>query len=71
MFEQEIINAEKSRNNWFKNKNIKPRELNNFISLINDPLNNDIYKTKILQYTKDIESKVYDNNKNFYTFELN
>lgn len=83
MFEQEIINAEKSKNNWLKNqlcccfydlfkiKNKKPRDLNSFISLINDPLNNEVYKTKILQYTNDIESKVYDSNKNFYTFELN
>ena len=83
MFEQEIINSEKSRNNWFKNhlcwciyglfktKNKNPRKLNSFISLINDPLNNEIYKTKIIQYTADIESKVYDGNKNFYTYELN
>ncbi len=83
MFEQEIINAEKSKNNWLKNKLFgciigliknktkKPRELNTFISLINDPLNDDIYKTKIIQYTSEIESKVYDTNKNFYTFELN
>ncbi len=83
MFEQEIINAEKSKNNWLKNqlcccfyklikgKNKKPRDLNSFISLINDPLNDEVYKTKIVQYTNDIESKVYDSNKNFYTFELN
>ena len=79
MFDQEIINAEKSKNNLFccfsklfKKKNKKPRELNKFISLINDPLNDHIYKTKIIDYTNEIETKVYDcNNKNFYTFELN
>ena len=83
MFEQEIINAEKSKKNWlknqifwcfydlFKSKNKKPRELNKFITSINDPLNDKIYASKIIQYTSDIESKLYDADKNFYAYELN
>lgn len=83
MFEQEIFNAEILKKNWLKNyvccrffyfnKNKKkPRELNKFISLINDPLNDDIYLNKIKNYTEEIEQEVYyDTNKNFYTFELN
>lgn len=83
MFEQEIINAEKYRNNWFKinfcfylykftkKETKKPRELNKFITLINDPLNDDVYLDKIETCTKDIEKKVFGDNKNYYSFELN
>ena len=80
MFEQEIINAENKRKNcirynfccWFyhlgKAPN-KPRKLNKFITLINDPLNDIIFDSKIIKCTEDIESKVFDKNINFYNFE--
>jgi len=80
MFEQEIINAENKRKNWFTynfcycfynfgNVNNKPRKLNKFITLINDPLNDIVFETKIIKYTEDIETNVFDKNINFYNFE--
>ena len=71
MFEQEIKNADKEKDNWYINticwcftfcrkQNKAPRELNKFISLINDPLNDDIYEKKIVLYTNEIETKVFD-----------
>jgi hypothetical protein len=80
MFEQEIINAENKRKHWFRynfcyccynfgNVNNKPRKLNKFITLINDPLNDIIFESKIIKYTEDIESNVFDKNINFYNFE--
>lgn len=80
MFEQEIINSENKRKNWFRynfcycfynfgNVNNKPRKLNKFITLINDPLNDIIFESKIIKYTEDIESNVFDKNINFYNFE--
>ena len=73
MFEQEIKNADKEKYRWYINilcwcfyfmrkKNKKPRELNNFIKLINDPLNDEIYEKKIISYTEDIESNVFNKN---------
>jgi hypothetical protein len=80
MFEQEIKCAEESRKYWFmkhiffcfypfyRSKLIKPRELNIFIKEINDPLNDDIYTSKIVNNTKQIEEIIY-NNKNFDNYE--
>ena len=80
MFEQEIKNANKEKYRWYINifcccfyfcrkKNKKPKELNNFIRLINDPLNDDIYEKQIMSYTEEIESKVFDKNINYVYFE--
>lgn len=80
MFEQEIKNANKEKYRWYINivcwcfyfirrKNKKPKELNKFISLINDPLNDDIYEKKIISYTEEIELKVFEKNINFIYFE--
>jgi hypothetical protein len=79
MFEQEILNAEQLRRRpirsffcWdllFK-KLKKPRELNDFIKLINDPLRNDVFKNKIEGYTHHIEKVLYNDKKNYYDYEL-
>jgi hypothetical protein len=78
MFEQEIKNAEKERRNWFSYffcfksvfKITKPTEINNFIKLINDPLNDTIFDTKIQLATSNIESVLFDKTENLYEYEL-
>jgi hypothetical protein len=103
MFDQEIINAETKRRNWYKNTllwlfcknsnkiydfnnhssfknnfdiiNDKPRKLNKFITLMNDPLNDEIYENKIINNTRDIEDVIYENHITYniykYTIETN
>jgi hypothetical protein len=78
MFEQEIKNAEKERRKWCKHlfgyysifKITKPKELNDFIKLINDPLDNHIFNSKIQSATTDIENVLFDRKENFYEYEL-
>ena len=82
MFEQEIINAENKKKKWFiynfcycyyvyhfSNKHNKPRKLNKFITLINDPLNDFIFDSKIVKCTEDIEKQIFDKNKTLLNFE--
>ena len=78
MFEQEIKNAEKERRNWFSHlfcfksyfKITKPTEINNFIKIINDPINDTIFNSKIELATKNIESVLFDKTSNLYEYEL-
>jgi hypothetical protein len=81
MFEQEIKNADKEKDNWyidtlfwcftsiFRKTPVKPRELNNFIKLMNDPLNDDVYDNKIKGYTTDVEEHIFEKKKYFTYFE--
>lgn len=78
MFEQEIINAELNKKyrfyNFFcyciKTKNKSPKELNDFIKIINDPISNSTFNINISETTKNIEKTLYENKINYVDYDI-